>query len=190
MESLTRSRTEIYIHAVWSTHRRQPFITCDLERAVHRIMREQVEHLGASVVAIGGMPDHVHMLVRMPAKIDLSHLVQQVKGVSSFEIRRNLPMSKTFRWQSGFGAFSVSRSHVKRVADYLHAQPERHHTGTTWPEWEETSEPSQPLPADRAVREDARPTPSASEFSHSPPSHPLPADRAVREDARPKALSE
>ena len=75
--------TELYLHLVWSTWRRHPFITPDLQQRLYGSLAHQASELGADVIAIGGMPDHVHMLVRFPTTIAVSDFVRRLKGASS-----------------------------------------------------------------------------------------------------------
>lgn len=95
--------------------------------------------MDCTVLALGGMPDHVHMVLRYPAKLGISKLLQQLKGISSHfaNDRLGLPL---FRWQDGYGAFSLSRSHLTAAIEYVEHQEEHHAGGKLWPEWEETHE--------------------------------------------------
>ena len=74
----------------------------------YTVIRAECEALRAQVLMAGGIEDHVHLLVRIPANLDLSHLAKQVKGVSSHTIRQ-IPELDGFGWQEGYSAFSVSR---------------------------------------------------------------------------------
>ena len=137
---MRRSKAEIYLHFVWGTLRRLPLVSENIERDIYRCVGDQATKLQCVVLAIGGMPDHVHLLARVPAKISASELAKQVKGVSSAFGRDRLGGESLFGWQDGYGVFSVSRSHVKRIIAYIENQKRHHADGTLWPEWEETDE--------------------------------------------------
>jgi putative transposase len=137
---MRRSKAEIYLHLVWATRAREPALVGTVNETARRVIREEAQALGCAVVALGGMPDHLHLLARVSARVSASELAKQVKGASSRTINELLPDYESFRWQEGYGVFSVSRSHVARVAEYIEHQAERHAQQRLWPEWEETDE--------------------------------------------------
>ena len=137
---MRRSKVEIYLHFVWGTLHRLPLVTEEIERDVYRCIGDQAAGLGCIVLAIGGISDHVHLLLRVPAKVSASELMKQVKGVSSAFGRDRLGGESLFGWQDGYGVFSVTRSHTDRVCAYIKNQKRHHADGTLWPEWEETDE--------------------------------------------------
>jgi putative transposase len=130
--------TELYLHLVWSTWRRHPFITPDLQQRLYGSLAHQAAELGADVMAIGGMPDHVHMLVRFPTTIAVSDFVRRLKGASSHLVTHVMRWPEPFKWQGGYGAFTVSKRHVPVVRDYVLNQEARHRDGTTHPSFERT----------------------------------------------------
>ena len=135
---MRRSKIEIYLHLVWATQDRYPFLVDPVERAMHRMMQQAAESLKCDVLAIDGMPDHVHMLLSIPATLAAAELARKLKGPSSSFANTNLSLPYHFSWQDNYGAFSVSGSHISRVVRYIQTQREHHSTGTEWPEWEET----------------------------------------------------
>ena len=145
---MRQSKVEIYLHLVWTTRLREPLVTSEIERPVYRCISQETGRLGCTVLALNGMPDHVHLLVRVPSRTSVAELARQVKGVSSRFVNEQLPGHEGFRWQEGYGAFSVSRSHVDRVKTYVERQKLRHGTGELWPEWEECDEEYQKPDAD------------------------------------------
>jgi REP element-mobilizing transposase RayT len=125
---------------VWATSNRQPLITRAIQQKLYRCIGAEVVKCGGKVLAIGGMPDHVHLLLQIPATIAVADIARMVKGVSSTFARKELETQ--FKWQNNYAAFSISRSHIKRVVAYI-ANQEQHHTGgSVWKEWEETDEES------------------------------------------------
>jgi putative transposase len=133
----SRAKVEVYIHIVWATKLRAALISPALEPAVHKSIKKEAESLGCIAYAVNGMPDHVHLVVRLPSTISIAHLLKSVKGSTSRFINTHYRSDDYFRWQERYGAFSISRSHLRRVIEYVKAQKERHESGDTWPEWEE-----------------------------------------------------
>jgi putative transposase len=138
--NMSRSISEIYLHLVWATWRREPLVTADIEREVYRCIEQQARDLRCSVLAIGGMPDHIHLAVRIPTYVDAARIAMQTKGVSSTFIRDQLRRDQLFRWQEGFAVFSFGRNQQGRIIKYITNQKQRHAAGKLWPEWEETTE--------------------------------------------------
>jgi len=81
-------------------------------------------------LAIGGIADHVHMLVSLPATLSIAKAVQLLKGNSSKWIHETFPKLQSFEWQEGYGAFSIGVSGVDATIRYINNQPEHHRTGT------------------------------------------------------------
>jgi hypothetical protein len=69
----------IVLHFVWATNRRLPFIVESIERRLHRMIQAKARELGCEVIAVNGMPDHVHLLVQMPTTLTPADLMQSVK---------------------------------------------------------------------------------------------------------------
>jgi REP element-mobilizing transposase RayT len=80
--------------------------------------------MGCTVLAISRMPDHVHLLVKLPPTVTIARLIKQVKGVSSHFVNETLQPGFLFRWQGRYGAFSISRWDVGRIAGYVRRQKE------------------------------------------------------------------
>src|SRR5205807_3759480 len=82
---------------------------------------------------VGGTGDHIHVLASLPATVTLSEIANAMKANSSRWIHENAPQSKGFDWQTGYGAFSVSKSAEERVKTDIQNQ-ESHHRGRTFAE--------------------------------------------------------
>jgi REP element-mobilizing transposase RayT len=85
---------------------------------------------GMMALEIGGVRDHVHLLLSIPASMALSKAVQLIKGGSSHWIKDTFTKMKGFAWQDGYGAFTVSESQLDTIRDYIQRQPEHHRTKT------------------------------------------------------------
>ncbi len=114
------------IHLVWSTNGRRSWIAETWEQDLYRYLGGIAKNKGATLMAAGGMPDHLHLLISMPPNVHISELVNALKSNSSRWIHNEITGMKIFRWQEGYGGFSVSRSNEKSVADYISNQ-KRHH---------------------------------------------------------------
>jgi len=116
----------LYLHLVWATWDREPWITAQIERQVHRIISSQFIKAGCRILAVNGMPDHIHILVKYPATIAVSEMMKNVKGVSSRFINTNTRQGGDFRWQIGYGAFTVSRWDTEKIKQYIQNQKIHH----------------------------------------------------------------
>lgn len=118
------------MHLVWSTWDRLPLITPEVERVVYRCLKAECTDLGAAAIEIGGMDDHVHLLVRVPTTVSVATLVKHLKGASSHLVTHAPAPPDFFKWQGGYGAFTISRWDVPRVQRYIQHQREHHTAGT------------------------------------------------------------
>jgi putative transposase len=134
--------TQLYVHLVWSTWKRAPLITPDLQQRIYAVIQHQASQLGADVIAIGGIEDHVQMLVRFPTTIALATFVQRLKGASSHFVTHVARAPHAFKWQGGYGAITVSKRGVPFVRAYVLNQVEHHRTGTLYHDLERTEESS------------------------------------------------
>jgi putative transposase len=99
----------------------------------------KLEH--CSVIAIGGMADHVHVLARLHPSVSLARLAGVLKATSTGAVRRSLMPGSAFAWQSGYGAFSVSPRHVGAVERYVSQQKLHHLQRQTEEAWEPEARP-------------------------------------------------
>lgn len=88
-----------------------------------RIAREN----NMKALAIGGIEDHVHLLISLPTTLSISKAIQLIKGGSSKWVHDTFPNYNNFKWQEGYGAFNVSISGMKNVITYIDTQKEHHH---------------------------------------------------------------
>ena len=118
--------SNLVIHVVFSTKERIKFLTADRRAELFAYIVALVKEKGGQVIVINGVEDHVHILLAVPPNVLLSELMRFVKANSSrwFKERFKVP----FAWQTGFGAFSVSRSGVEDVSRYIQKQEEHHRT--------------------------------------------------------------
>jgi len=130
---MPHSYHNLLTHAVFSTKDRLPTIHSDFKSDLYAYMGGIVRELKGSALLINGMPDHVHMLLRVPANLSTSDCMLKVKTNSSRWIHEKFPQHKRFSWQHGFAAFSVSESAKPQVLQYIREQ-EHHHRKVTFQE--------------------------------------------------------
>lgn len=125
---MPQSLSQIYLHIVFSTKDRSPFLQDrSLRDRVHAYLAGVGDNLSSPTVKVGGVEDHVHVLCRMSKTLTVANLVQEIKRDSSKWIKELSPDLAGFYWQKGYGAFSVSPSHVEALAAYIERQEEHHH---------------------------------------------------------------
>ncbi|GAA4446835.1 IS200/IS605 family transposase [Nibrella saemangeumensis] len=121
-----QSLVQNYIHLVFSTKHRQPFIHPPVEQELHSYLGGICNKLECQAIKVGGYIDHIHILCKLSKKIALMKLVEEVKSHSSKWIKTKGDDYHTFYWQDGYGAFSVNPSQVDTVIAYIANQHEHH----------------------------------------------------------------
>jgi putative transposase len=121
--------TQLYVHLVWATWDRLPLLDEEFRAPVYACLQAECRELKVEIVAMGGVEDHVHLLVRLPTTVTIAQLVKQLKGSSSHLVTHRLPKPDGFKWQGGYGAFTVSKADVPRVQDYILNQEQHHREG-------------------------------------------------------------
>jgi REP element-mobilizing transposase RayT len=115
-----------YHHCVFSTKERRPLITSNLQQRLWAYLGGIAREHKITAVEVGGVADHVHMLLLTPPTIAISKAMQLVKGGSSKWVHDTFREHADFAWQTKYGAFSVSQSRVEGIVDYIRKQPEHH----------------------------------------------------------------
>jgi REP element-mobilizing transposase RayT len=123
---MPQSLAQIYIHIIFSTKERYPFIHESIEQELFAYMGDTLKRCGGVPFLINGTADHVHLLSSMPRTISLSKYIEEIKRNSSRWIKTKDPHYEKFAWQSGYGAFSVSSSRKNSVSHYIASQKEHH----------------------------------------------------------------
>lgn len=132
---MVHSKIELFVHLVWTTKYREPWLSGNAQRFVFRFIHAEVTRLGGRVIALGGMPDHVHLLAAIPSTLSVADLMNQVKGASQRRVTQmeaavaaaGSPRSqRRCQWQTGYAAYSVSNHQVPVVRRYVECQREHH----------------------------------------------------------------
>jgi REP element-mobilizing transposase RayT len=118
------------MHCVFSTKERHTFITPQMQQRLWPFIGGIAKENGMKALAIGGVADHVHVLLSLPATMPVAKAMQLIKGGSSKFVRETFPDMRNFAWQEGYGAFSISLSHVEQTIAYIQRQAEHHRKKT------------------------------------------------------------
>jgi REP element-mobilizing transposase RayT len=121
---MSQSLSKVYIHCVFSTKGRKPFINQLFRNDLHAYIVGTMSSLGSYVQAVYANPDHVHILCTLPRTMPIAELISKTKTASSKWIKKQ--GVENFSWQNGYAVFSVSQSGIKAVENYILNQ-EAHH---------------------------------------------------------------
>jgi REP element-mobilizing transposase RayT len=122
---MSQSLVQVYLHLVFSTKNRARCFTDDNQRAaIHAYLAGICRKLDSPALIVGGTADHVHILCRHSKSRTIVELLRDTKRASSIWI--NEKDQGSFRWQTGYGAFSVSPGHIKDLTRYIANQLEHH----------------------------------------------------------------
>lgn len=123
---MAHTYTNLLIHYVFSTKNREKIITVKLQNRLWSYMGGIARENNMKALAIGGMEDHIHLLISLPTTLSVSKAIQLIKGGSSKWVHDTFLNYNNFKWQTGYGAFSVSKSHSKNIITYINTQREHH----------------------------------------------------------------
>jgi len=114
------------IHALFSTKDRQLWLIPEIREEAFSYLGGTINQLGGQSLLVNGPPDHVHMLFVQPRTLSIALIMEKVKAHSSSWVKDHWPNRRNFGWQTGYAAFSVSKSHVEQVKRYIGNQEEHH----------------------------------------------------------------
>ena len=124
-EGTAPTRFRLPVHVVFGTKNRLPLILPAMEGRLHRRIAGIAEKEGAELLEMGGIADHLHILLSSRPRHSVARLVKAIKGATSRWLNRRYP---PFAWQRGYGGFTVSESQVPSLRRYIQRQPEHHRT--------------------------------------------------------------
>jgi REP-associated tyrosine transposase len=122
------SYVSAYVHCVFSTKERRPWITPSLQERLWPFLGGIARQNKMTALIVGGIEDHVHILLSLPATMPIAKALQLIKGGSSKWIHETFPHQRLFAWQEKYGAFSVSVSQLETTTAYIKNQREHHRT--------------------------------------------------------------
>ena len=120
------SWVRIWVHMVFSTKNKAPFLDQKIRKKVFQHIRQNAELKGRWLDSVNGYVDHVHCLISLNKDQTISKVAQLLKGESSFWINKNNLTKSRFAWQDDYWAASVSEDHLSRTSAYIHNQEEHH----------------------------------------------------------------
>jgi len=118
--------SQLYIQTVFAVKHRQALIHPEWEEHLYQYTTGIVQTRGHKMLAIGGMPDHIHIFLGLKPAEAISDLVREIKNATNDFIKEHHLSPYKFDWQAGYGAFSYSRSHIDAVCKYILNQKEHH----------------------------------------------------------------
>jgi len=120
---MPQSLSQIWLHIVFSTKDRQPFLVDRLGNPMHGYLANVVRGLKCDCYRVGGVADHVHLAVGLSRTITVADVVEAVKTSSS---KKAKPYCANFSWQRGYGAFSAGFTDLPKLLAYIDSQAEHH----------------------------------------------------------------
>jgi putative transposase len=123
---MPQSFAQLYIHAVFSTKERATLIDPSWEPRLYDVIGGILKSVKCSLLAAGGVEDHVHLLISLARDVSVSDALRNVKTDSSKWIHETFPSLADFHWQTGYSAFSVSQSQLGALKRYIANQKEHH----------------------------------------------------------------
>jgi putative transposase len=127
---MANTYTALNYHIVFSTKGRLPQLSDTIRARVWPYLGGIARENEITPIEIGGVADHVHLLVGIPAAVSVAKAVQLIKGGSSHWLNETFRELHAFAWQDGYGAFAVSQSQIATVRAYIQNQAEHHRTHT------------------------------------------------------------
>ena len=129
---MSSTHLSLHVHVVFGTKHQRPLIVPDWRPRLHAYLGGAAKTLDVVPEAIGGVADHVHLLLGIRATHTLADVIRDLKRTSSAWIHETIGEGQ-FEWQDGYGAFTVSASLLQTVKDYI-ARQEEHHRKKTFQE--------------------------------------------------------
>ncbi len=123
---MAQSLAKVYLHVVFSTKDREPLLLDEWRDELFRVMGGTANDLGCQSLIVGGLHDHVHMLVQLGRTITMADAIGKIKSTSSLWINQSHPPPLPFHWQAGYAVFSVSQSNIVAVRKYIQNQATHH----------------------------------------------------------------
>lgn len=119
-----RGEGVLYIHLIWTVKNRKQWLTPEIEKPIFDIIKRKAAGQKARVIAFGNTTDHIHLLVSIHPDTAISTMLKEMKAASSYHLNHKL--GKTFYWQEGYGALTVSKQGFEKVRAYVENQKAHH----------------------------------------------------------------
>jgi len=126
---MANTYTSLHYHGIFSTKNREPWLQAEIEQRVWALIGGIVRAHRMTALQVSGIEDHIHALVTAPPTIAPFQIAQYLKGDSSKWIHKEFLALRNFRWQDGYGAFTVNKN-IPEVISYIQNQREHHRKKT------------------------------------------------------------
>src|SRR5262249_4309128 len=126
MPIMVSTYSSLYYHIIFSTNNRVKYLSAEIEQRLWLYIDDVARAHKMAALQVGGIEDHVHVLVMAPVTLSPSQIAQYIKSATSKWIHEEFPDMRQFAWQDGFGAFTVSKSNLPDVIRYIQNQREHH----------------------------------------------------------------
>ena len=123
---MTHSFRSHYYHLIWSTKNRKKMITPDIQPRLYAYIGGIIRSHEGHLLSIGGIDDHVHLLITAITPDKFSSTIRDAKSRSTVWIHETFPTHRYFSWQEGYSSFSISYSAIEKVIEYINNQKEHH----------------------------------------------------------------
>jgi putative transposase len=120
---------QLYYHFAWATHSREPLIDSAWRPRLLEIINAEVKTRGGFPIRHNAMPDHAHLLCRLPPTLLLADFIGQLKGATSFRVNKEIRPKVKLHWQEGYGVLTLRKDEIEKVARYIDRQEEHHRRG-------------------------------------------------------------
>lgn len=120
---------QLYYHFAWATHRREPLIDRAWRPQLLDILNEEVKIRGGFAIRHNAMPDHTHLLCRLPPTVLVADFIGQVKGATSFRVNKTIEPRFKLAWQEGYGVLTLRKEEIEKVSRYIDRQEDHHRRG-------------------------------------------------------------
>ena len=135
---------QLYYHFAWATRGRSALIRREHRPSLLQILNEEAKKRGGWPIRHNVMPDHVHLLVRLPPSVKVSDFVGQVKGATAHRVNEEIKPDFKLTWQEGYGVLTLRKDELDKVSRYIDNQETHHQTGRLSDLLEKTADEGQP----------------------------------------------
>ena len=120
---------QLYYHFTWATRCREPLIDRTWREQLLEILNQEVYTRGGFPLRHNAMPDHAHLLCRLPPKLIVADFIGQLKGATSFRVNKEIRPKFKLHWQEGYGVLTLRKDEIATVSRYIDKQEEHHRRG-------------------------------------------------------------
>jgi len=123
---MSKNNIHAYYHIVFSTKNRERFLSVEIQPAFYKMIWNKCVEINCMPIMINGMEDHIHLLIEANPTISIAKTLKEIKGSSSRWLNVNQKFPEPFKWQRGYGLFTVSPTEVPKISRYIQNQKSHH----------------------------------------------------------------